>query len=68
MKIQVDSEFCTGHGRCAANAPDVYVLDDDGFCISDGKTVLPSLQMRAQLGADNCPEGAITLVPNDEET
>ena len=39
MKIKVDRKVCSGHALCAAKAPDVYTLDDDGYCNADGKTV-----------------------------
>jgi ferredoxin len=28
MRIGVDHDVCSGHGRCAAVAPNVYSLDD----------------------------------------
>jgi 2Fe-2S ferredoxin len=65
MKIRVDRKLCAGHALCAAKAPDVYSLDDDGFCNSDGALVAPGLEAQARLGARHCPEGAITLVEDD---
>ena len=62
MKICVDRKLCAGHALCAAKAPDVYTLDDDGFCNSDGALVAPDLVAQARLGARHCPEGAITLI------
>lgn len=64
--IHVDRGACAGHMRCAARAPDVYEVDEDGFCISDGQRVEPKLAMQARLGARVCPERAITLSPADE--
>ncbi|MDH3060927.1 ferredoxin, partial [Gordonia alkanivorans] len=32
MKIVVDRDTCQGHGRCAVYAPEVYELDDEGYC------------------------------------
>ena len=34
MRARVDAGHCVGHGQCAANAPDVFVLDDLGNAIS----------------------------------
>src|SRR5437588_762770 len=31
MKVIVDPELCTGHGRCWTNAPEVYTIDDNGY-------------------------------------
>ena len=30
MRMKIDGENCTGHGRCAKYAPNVFRLDDDG--------------------------------------
>lgn len=62
MRIKVDRAICAGHALCAIKAPDLYELDDDGFCISDGKPVPPGQEEQAELGAQSCPEKAITLV------
>jgi ferredoxin len=59
MRVQIDQAACAGHGQCAAAAPDVYELDDDGF-------VLPVTAVahdeHAVDGADACPERAITII------
>jgi ferredoxin len=61
MKVRVNVEICQGHARCWAEAPEVYKLDAEGYCISDGFEVPPGLEEKARLGADVCPEFAITL-------
>jgi ferredoxin len=61
MRIRVDRSICAGHALCAAKAPDVYRLDEEGYCCSDGATVPPHLQAQARLGARHCPEAAIVL-------
>lgn len=60
--IKVDSTLCAGHARCGAVAPELYKLDDNGFCISDGERVAKGNEQLAQRGARACPERAITLV------
>lgn len=65
MKIKVNREFCAGHALCAAKAPDVYELDEEGYCASDGKQVDPTLVEQARLGAYFCPERAITLIEDE---
>ena len=63
MRVTVDAEVCTGHGRCYALAPDVFGPDDFGHCeilVADGQ-VPPDLEARARIGRDNCPELAITV-------
>ncbi|RYD63499.1 MAG: ferredoxin [Sphingomonadales bacterium] len=62
MRIRVDRDMCAGHALCAIKAPEVYELDDDGFCISDGREVPPGMEEDARTGANYCPEHAITLV------
>ena len=61
MKIKVDRTICAGHALCAARAPDLYSLDDDGFCNADEVQVPPGREEAARLGAAVCPEKAITL-------
>jgi ferredoxin len=65
MKIRVDPELCTGHARCHAVAPDAYPIDDVGYNAYRGQDVeCPAgLESQAKLGADACPERAITLTP-----
>ncbi len=62
MKIKVDRKVCAGHALCAAKAPDVYQLDDDGYCSSDGATVPADKIEQAKFGAAYCPERAIVLI------
>jgi len=65
MRIVVDHDLCSGQGRCAAVAPDVYVLDDNGFSAVTELDVPVHLEDAARAGASNCPERAITLIGND---
>jgi ferredoxin len=37
MRVKIDGEHCTGHGRCAKYAPNVYRLDDDGYNADRGR-------------------------------
>ena len=62
MKVRVDATLCQGHNRCYALAPDLFVLDDDGFstAIGDGM-VPPDREEAAELAADNCPEMAVLI-------
>jgi ferredoxin len=63
MRIRIDDESCSGHGRCYALAPLVFTARaDDGFgeVIGDG-TVAPELESDARRAAANCPERAILI-------
>lgn len=62
MRIRVDAQLCTGHGRCYALAPDVFGPDDYGHCeILVAEPVTDQQRTQAFLGVENCPERAITL-------
>jgi ferredoxin len=54
MHVEFDKEACTGHGRCYALSPEFYGADPSG-------EVPSGLEAAARRGAENCPEGAITI-------
>jgi ferredoxin len=63
MRIAIDHETCTGHGRCYALSPELFESDDDGYgqvTTADG-TVPEGLEEAARRAANNCPERAISL-------
>ena len=62
LRIEVDGERCTGHGRCYTLAPELYEPDDDGYCATRSLAVRAGFEDQARVGARNCPEHAITLV------
>ncbi len=66
MRIKVDPEFCEGHNRCFALAPDLFEVDDYGLsrALNEG-VVPPGLEEKARLAVDNCPEFAISVVEED---
>ena len=39
IKLTVDAELCTGHGRCYTVAPDLLTYDDEGFVTIRGQTI-----------------------------
>jgi Ferredoxin len=63
MRVAVDAELCTGHGRCYVLVPDLFGPDDYGHCeILAGDGVVPDgLEDHARIGRENCPEQAITI-------
>ena len=61
MRITVNTAACTGHARCNAVAPEVYDLDENGFCAVTELDVPPEPEAAARLGANACPERVITL-------
>ena len=62
MKIVVDCDKCQGHAMCAAQAAEVYELDDTGYNSMGEFTVVEGQEDVARLGASWCPEGAITVI------
>jgi ferredoxin len=64
VKAKIDENLCTGHGRCFVLASEVYDLDENGYNAFRGAAtnVEPGHEDAARLGADNCPEAAITLL------
>jgi len=63
MRVRVDADACTGHGRCYSLGPDVFGSDDAGHCVILHEEVPSELEDQARAGARNCPERAITLEP-----
>ncbi len=63
MKMKIDEELCTGHGRCAKYAPNVFRLDDDGYNADRGGEIkVPAGEEdNAIKGMKSCPEKAISL-------
>lgn len=61
MRVSVDPAVCTGHAQCHAYGPEVYDLDDEGYCVIRSADVPPELEKQAEAGASVCPEGAITI-------
>jgi ferredoxin len=64
VRILLDSERCQGHGRCYSLAPDLFDADDRGHCVLLAETVPAGREAAATSGVDNCPELALTLVPD----
>ncbi len=61
MKLAVDPERCTGHGRCYALAPDLFDADDHGHCVLLRAEVPAAHEREARAAVANCPEDAIAI-------
>ena len=61
MRVTVDNATCQGHGRCNAVAPEVFPLNELGYCAVDAIEVSGDLERPAEAGAGACPERAITV-------
>jgi ferredoxin len=65
MRLRIDSRLCQGHARCAALAPDLFDLDENGFgIVRPGCENASANDPQAHLAVDNCPEQAIMLEPD----
>jgi ferredoxin len=64
MRLFVDADECTGHGRCYQIAPDLLTYDDEGYVTIRGESIaVPGDQLEAAAeAAGTCPEGAISLL------
>jgi ferredoxin len=64
MRLSVDADQCTGHGRCYRFAPDLLTFDEEGYVTIRGEAIdVPADQRAAaEEAAGSCPEGAISLL------
>jgi ferredoxin len=61
MKIRIDKAKCVGNARCAAVAPELFPLDDEGY-ISVAEIEVPAgMEELARRGARACPERIIVI-------
>jgi ferredoxin len=60
--FEVNPTMCEGHGQCNAVAPEVYDLDDGGYCVINSSEVPRDLESQAEQGALACPMLAITII------
>jgi ferredoxin len=61
VKITLDTERCTGHGRCYSLAEELFDCDDRGYGTVRFPEVPEGLEAQARTAVANCPESAITL-------
>jgi ferredoxin len=63
VKIILDADRCTGHGRCYSLAPELFDSDHEGHSVvlAPGDEVPADLEPQARLAIENCPEDCISL-------
>ncbi|MGQ0830496.1 MAG: ferredoxin [Microthrixaceae bacterium] len=61
MEIRIDPDRCTGHGRCYALAPALFLADDDGNGQVIDVEVTPEHEVDARRAAGSCPERAVLI-------
>jgi ferredoxin len=63
MKIRINRSKCVGHARCAAVAPDLFLLDSDGYiAITEIDSVPEDQKALATRAARACPERVIEII------
>jgi ferredoxin len=64
VRLTVDADRCTGHGRCYSLAPDLLTYDDEGYVTIRGQAVeVPAEQVTvAENAVASCPERAVALI------
>ena len=62
VRVRTHPGLCLGFGNCHRWAPNVYPLDEDGKVDVHLLDVPPELAAEARLGAQVCPELAITVI------
>jgi ferredoxin len=61
MRVTIDKDICTGHGRCYSLAPGVFEADDSGNGMVISDDLSEDLRPQATIGVQNCPERAISI-------
>lgn len=61
MKVTIDPERCTGHGRCVALAPELFDFDEQGSGVVVCSEVPEAVETRAVNAVKTCPESAIQI-------
>ena len=64
-RICIDADLCQGHAVCAAEAPALFAVTDQGQIydtVDPGATEIGEHQLAlAQRAAENCPNGVIRI-------
>jgi ferredoxin len=62
VKILIDEDRCSGHGRCYTLVPALFDADlqGHGFVLAD--TLAPEQVEAARSAVRNCPEQAISII------
>ena len=62
MRVSIDHDRCTGHGRCYVLAPELFVDDDEGYGqVIGGGEVAAEHEEAARKAVQSCPERAVVI-------
>jgi len=63
VKIRVDLDLCQGHGACAAEAPEVFSVDEsESRVIVLDSSPAEALRSRVEAAVKYCPTRALRIV------
>lgn len=62
MKIRIDEDLCTGHGRCYTLMPSHFDDDERGYGLVVNADVANDEAEAAESVVRSCPERAISIV------
>lgn len=65
-KLKVLEDVCIGCRACAAIAPDVFEINDEGYAQVKTETIPENLKEDVQDAKEGCPTGAIVETSNEE--
>jgi ferredoxin len=61
MKVSVDWALCEGNAACAAEAPEVFDLDDDDQLVLLTEVPPESLRVKVNAAVSACPKRALSV-------
>lgn len=61
MKINVDTDRCTGHGVCESIAPEVFEVGDDGIVHLLTTDLTEAMRSDLESAVAECPTQALSL-------
>ena len=61
MRVERDPDRCDGHGVCAAIAPEVFELDDDGDMHVTTPEPPDRFEEQVRRAVASCPKLALTI-------
>jgi ferredoxin len=61
LKLRIDYERCSGHGRCYDVAPELFTDNEEGYGVVTVEEPDESQLAAARLAVNNCPERAVIL-------
>jgi ferredoxin len=67
MKIAVQVDRCCGHARCAAVAPEIFILNDVGYLDTPVVEVPEGQEQLALKAKRACPEACLSVLEESSQ-